>query len=279
MIEVEPASIISLVLILFTAFFFAPLGLGGGVLFVPIFLYIMGWGIQLSLVSSLILVLMVSMGSRSAHSEGGYAVQEIGKYAIPPALLGAIFGAIIGSILIDSMGDFTIKFAAASLLIWVIIRTLRQLAGESNGNGVEAVEPAEIKGEVMTRYRGMCLAGGTASGLLGIGGGMLFVTLHRSLFAWKPHYAAGTSYIIETWMVPIGVLSHLVVNGSGGDLLSTVGTWIPVVMLLVYVSAWLGAKTAIKMVPQQVLTYPFLLALVASLLRYCLDIFGTVGII
>jgi len=80
-------------------------------------------------------------------------------------------------------------------------------------------------------------------------------------------------------MVPIGVLSHLVVNGSGGDLLSTVGTWIPVVMLLVYVSAWLGAKTAIKMVPQQVLTYPFLLALVASLLRYCLDIFGTVGII
>ena len=275
----ELASLIALVLILSTAFFFAPLGLGGGVLFVPIFHYILGWGIQLSIVSSLILVLMVSMGSKNAHSKDGYAVQEVGKYAIPPALFGAILGAVIGSILIESMGDFTIKFAAASLLFWVIIRTVRQLAGEKNGNGFEAVEPSEIGNEVINRYRGMCLAGGTASGLLGIGGGMLFVTMHRSLFAWKPHYAAGTSYIIETWMVPIGVASHLVVNGSGWDLWGAVGTWIPIVMLLVYASAWLGAKTAIKMVPQQILTYPFLIALMASLLRYCWDILGTAGVL
>jgi len=275
----DPETTISIVLILCTAFFFAPLGLGGGVLFVPIFHYIMGWSIQLSLVGSLILVMMVSMGSRRAHSKGGYAIMEVGKSAIPFAIIGAVSGAVIGAILVNRVGDFTIKMAAAALLAWVIVRTVGQLAGEVNENGSEAIEPGErIEDGVMTTYKGLCLAGGTASGLLGIGGGSLFVMFHRTLFAWKPHYAAGTSYIIETWMVPVGIAAHLAIDHTGGELWTTVGPAIIAVMLLAYAAAWLGARVAIKMVPQQVLSYPFLIALVASLGRYCWDIMGMAGL-
>ena len=149
----DPETTISIVLILCTAFFFAPLGLGGGVLFVPIFHYIMGWSIQLSLVGSLILVMMVSMGSRRAHSKGGYAIMEVGKSAIPFAIIGAVSGAVIGAILVNQVGDFTIKMAAAALLAWVIVRTVGQLAGEVNENGSEAIEPGErIEDGVMTTY-------------------------------------------------------------------------------------------------------------------------------
>ncbi|MBT6933394.1 MAG: hypothetical protein HN983_00005, partial [Euryarchaeota archaeon] len=70
--------IIAIVLILMTAFMFAPLGLGGGVLYVPIFLFLLDWEIHLALVSSLLLVWMVSLGSKAAHSKGGYAVKEVG---------------------------------------------------------------------------------------------------------------------------------------------------------------------------------------------------------
>jgi uncharacterized membrane protein YfcA len=276
----DPATVISLLLILCTAFFFAPLGLGGGVLFVPIFLYIMKWDMQLSIVSSLILVLMVSFGSRNAHSKGGYAVMDVGKSAIPYAIVGAVGGTIIGFFLVEYVGDFTIKIAAVSLLVWVIMGTFRQLAEESDGNAAEAIEPKVIDPNVMKKYRGMCMASGVTSGLLGIGGGMLFVTFHRSLFSWKLHYAAGTSYVIETWMVPVGITSHLLIAQSGSNLVSAIsGFWIIITLLLVYASAWIGARAAIKMVPQQVLAYPFLLALLASLARYSWDILEISGLI
>jgi hypothetical protein len=274
MIEMEPTTIIAILLILCTAFFFAPLGLGGGVLFVPIFLYVMEWEMRLSLISSLILVLMVSIGSRNAHSKGGYAVMEIGKFAIAPAIIGAVGGAIIGAYLIEYVGDFTIKIAATSLLVWVIVRTIKQLTGESNGTGITAIEPREIESEVITRYKILCLGGGAASGLLGIGGGMLFVTFHRSLFTWKVHYAAGTSYVIETWLVPVSIFSHLVIGHSSEEIWPAVEPWMLVTMLLVFASAWIGARTAIKTIPQQFLAYPFLIALIVTLTRYCLDIFG-----
>ena len=71
--------IIALVIILSIAFMFAPLGLGGGFLFVPTLYFILGWELQLSIVCSLILVWFVSIGSRRAHDEGGYTVAGVGR--------------------------------------------------------------------------------------------------------------------------------------------------------------------------------------------------------
>ena len=53
----EPISIVLLfILVGFAAFFFAPLGLGGGLLFVPILHYVAGWEITpVTLLTSLIL--------------------------------------------------------------------------------------------------------------------------------------------------------------------------------------------------------------------------------
>jgi len=266
------AIILAIILIFATAFMFSPLGLGGGVLYVPILLYLVGWDIHLSLLGSLILVLMVSLGSRMAHSKGGYAIMEIGKLGIAPALFGAIIGTIMSAYLIQYFGDLVIKMGASILLLWVIIRTMRQLVGENHGKEKDGLEPREIKGLILNKYMGLCLAGGVTSGALGIGGGMLFVTFHRSLFSWKPHYAAGTSYIIETWMIPVGIVAHLMIDGTGPELLETMGIWIFIMALSVFSISWVGARTAIKLVPQKLLTYPFLIAITASLARYCLDI-------
>ena len=124
------------------------------------------------------------------------------------------------------------------------------------------------------KYKLLCFVGGTTSGALGIGGGMLFVTFHRALFNWKPHRAAGTSYIIETWIVPVGIISHLIIDQSGPKLLDEIGLWIFFIGIVVFLSSWLGAKTAIKIIPQDFLIYPFLLAIIVSLIRYSVDIFS-----
>lgn len=270
--NVELEIIIAIILILMTAFMFAPLGLGGGVLYVPIFLFLLEWDIHLSLVSSLILVWMVSLGSKAAHSKDGYTVASVGKKGTNAALIGAVFGTILASLFINQLGDMFIKITATFLLIWVLYSTVKKLTSELNGNGNEDYEPPAVEGKVLNIYRAGCFGGGAASGLLGIGGGAIFVTLHRSVLKYKQHQAAGTSYIIESWMVPMAIFTHLIVDGSGTVLIETLGFYLILIGILVVGTAWVGAKVAIKMLPQRVLTYPFIIAVFISLVRYLIDI-------
>ena len=60
--SMEPLAI---ALILLVALLFSPLGLGGGVLYVPILHYVAGWTLVESLLASLTLVWMVAMPARS----------------------------------------------------------------------------------------------------------------------------------------------------------------------------------------------------------------------
>jgi len=264
--------IFAIMIILMTAFMFAPLGLGGGVLYVPIFLFILEWDIHLSLVTSLILVWMVSLGSRVAHSKSGYAIASVGERGKNAALMGAVFGAILASIFINQLGDMSIKISASFLLIWVLYSTIKKLTSELNVNGNSDVQSPDVEGKILNIYRAGCFGGGAASGLLGIGGGAIFVTLHRSTLKYKQHEAAGTSYIIESWMVPMGILTHLVIDGSGTAIIESLGIYFILFCILVAVTAWVGAKVAIKMLPQRVLTYPFIIAVFVSLVRYLIDI-------
>ena len=264
--------VIVMLLILMTAFMFAPLGLGGGVLYVPIFLYLLEWDIHLALICSLLLVWAVSLGSRAAHHKGGYEVAEVGRKGTAASLVGAVFGALLAALFISLIGDVSIKIAALLLLVWVLYRTVKQLNGKMDGNLNGDGESPPVEGRLLTQYRAGCFYGGTASALLGIGGGAIFMTLHRSVLGFRQHRAAGTSYIIESWMVPMGIITHLVVDGTGSQIIETLGFYLVLIFLLVAGTAWVGARTAIKLLPQRVLTYPFIIAVFVSIVRYLIDI-------
>ena len=66
------ALVVVLIAVLLTAFLFAPLGLGGGMLFVPILHYLADWPLDTAtLVVSLLLTLSVSLGSGAVHHREG----------------------------------------------------------------------------------------------------------------------------------------------------------------------------------------------------------------
>lgn len=271
----EIEMLIAIALIMMAAFMFAPLGLGGGVLYVPIFLYLLQWEIHLALVSSLILVWMVSLGSKVAHSKGGYTIKEVGKKGTVAALLGAIFGTILASLIIGLLGDMPIKILASILLAWVLYSTINKLTKELNGNG--GTETPAVEGKILNIYRAGCFGGGAASGFLGIGGGAIFVTLHSSILGLKQHQAAGTSFIIESWIVPTAIATHLFIDGTGPGIWEAFGIYILPICGIVSATSWLGARVAIKMLPQKVLTYPFIIAVAACLVKYLINIKEMLG--
>ena len=199
----------ALAVILITAFMFAPLGLGGGVLFVPTLHFILGWDLHLSIVASLILVWFVSIGSRRAHDEGGYTVAGVGRKGRLLAIGGAVIGALAADVIITELGDEPVKFIATILLAWVIYRGVKKLMEEQHTDVHDEDTDPQIEGAQLYTYKLGCLGGGMASGLIGVGGGVIFTMLNRTILGLEPHRAAGTSYLIVMRVVPVAIGAHL----------------------------------------------------------------------
>ena len=119
-------TLLAIFCLLMVAVAFSPLGLGGGILYVPIMHYMLDWEIKESLVASLTLVLMVSLGSSMAHSKSGFANHQAAKIGRISAIPSAIIGVILSGILLSSVGDIGIKILASFVIIFVLERTIRK---------------------------------------------------------------------------------------------------------------------------------------------------------
>ena len=88
--------------VLAIGFLFAPLGLGGGILYVPLFHYVGGWEIdQKLIIVSLLLSAITSYGSGLEHRKKSFIDDELTGIAlwgaIPGALIGVFFVMITGT--------------------------------------------------------------------------------------------------------------------------------------------------------------------------------------
>lgn len=84
------------------------------------------------------------------------------------------------------------------------------------------------------------LLGGIASGLFGVGGGLVFVPLLMLVRAFDPHLAIGTSLAI---VVPTALVAMLTHARSG------MVDWkvVPIIVLFAFAGAWIGATLSLQM--------------------------------
>jgi len=268
----EAISFIAVICLLLVAVAFSPLGLGGGILYVPIMHYILEWEIEESLVASLTLVLMVALGSSMAHSKSGYAdtgAAKLGRFSAVPS---AVVGVILSGALISAVGDVGIKIIASIIIFFVIERTLRKTLSKNESETVD-IPISEKRNQYIF---GSSLAG-ISSGLLGIGGGAILVTLNRSILKMDPKKAAGTSYMVATTTTPVALISHLIMSRNLSTIVDDVGILAMIVVpILVFSSAYFGAKYAIKYLPKQIVSYVFLMVVSISLFKYISDLISKI---
>jgi uncharacterized membrane protein YfcA len=231
------------------------------VLFVPILHYIGDWPLMEAIIASLAMVWMVALGSSLAHSGEGHANKKVANAGRLTAVPAAIVGTILAWLAIEYVSVLVIKVMAAVILIYVIERNLR--SSEKVTGGVE----------VLTKYKIGCAFGGLASGLLGIGGGAVYVTINRRMAGLDIRDAAGTSYLIGAAVVPVALLSHILIDGTLPDVYQRTGLLAAIVVpMLAFFSAYFGAKNAIKYLPVNIVKWVFLIAVSTSLGRYLWDI-------
>ena len=247
----------------FIGFLFAPLGLGGGLLFAPLLHYGLGWDIDGALlIVSLGLSATVSWGSGLRHRKEGHVSDERFKQS----LVGALPGAIIGVIIVASLsGSFDVIFKSLSLVFvtWAIIKTLRskpsQTAGEKEPN--------------MLPLRAGVASGGLLSSVLAIGAGAIYVPVLRAYGGLESRKAIGTSLHIMMVVLPISVMTHFVaLDSTQRGVLESHILLILTLPIVVIVAANLGARFGIAKVSEQRIMHLFVAVLFVIGVRYVLDL-------
>ena len=186
------------------------LGIGGGVLLVPALVYLLGFDQHVAQGTSLLILLPpVGLGALRVYWKQGHVELRAGILSA----LGMLAGGYLGSLIAIPMQSRHLKgffggfLMLAALLLWR--KGTRQTDVSGSGADVSSQES-------LGRSAGILLVAticGTASGVFGIGGGVLLVPLLALFFGFSQHGAQGTSLI--ALIPPTGLLAFLAYTRAG----------------------------------------------------------------
>lgn len=171
-------------------------GLGGGFVLVPV-LNILGVGIHRAVGTSSAAVVFTALSSTIAYSRRGLIHYKTGVLLSIPAIFGAYLGAVMTTYV--TPGELKVIFGVT--LLFVAYRIYRK----------ETVELNETRlSEIKIDYRLVPIGGffsGIASGLLGVGGGIINVPFLVWL-GMPMHYAVATSSFAIVFTSTSSALKH-----------------------------------------------------------------------
>ncbi|ASA77398.1 sulfite exporter TauE/SafE family protein [Thermococcus sp. 5-4] len=200
-------------------------GLGGGFLIVPT-LNFLGVEIHHAVGTSSAAVVFTSLSSAVAYSRQKRIHYKAGLLLASTAVIGAYIGAWLTSFI--SAAQLKVIFGLA--LIIVAVRIYRK----------KTAEPSEVRLEdVEINYKLVPLGGffaGIASGLLGVGGGIINVPFLTYL-GLPIHYAVATSSFAIVFTATAGALKHYAMGNVETQ-------WLVLLVPGLIIGAQLGARIA-----------------------------------
>ena len=252
------------------AFIFAPVGMGGGMLFAPLLHYVADWPIDGTLLAvSLFLTWAVSIGSGLRHRREGFHHPE----ATRSTLYGALMGALIGVGVVNALGDdldTVFKLLSIAMLSWALVKTWNKQRHSSEADKDKTNEGERIH-HLWLRLGGG--VGGALSSVLGIGAGVIYVPVLQQQADLSPRTSIGSSLSIMMVVVPVAMVALLATAPDGliGER-SSQPWWVFALPILAYGGATSGAKFGIQHISQANIMKVFMALVAIVLLRYVVDI-------
>jgi uncharacterized membrane protein YfcA len=206
-------------------------GIGGGVLLVPIFILFMHYSPQYAIGTSLAIVCLNALSGTFAYIRQ----QKVYYDAAVRFSLATIPGAFMGSYL---AGYFTSKtFCIAFGLLLVMLAALMYYRANKKTDEI----PFDKESFQYNRVLGIALSFvvGFLSSILGIGGGVIHVPILIYLLRFPTHVATATSHFILAVSTLFGVASHFAL----GNILVGPAVSIGIGVIL---GAQIGARASLK---------------------------------
>lgn len=220
--------------------FGALLGLGGGILLVPLLTLAFGLPLSGAIGTSLVCVIATSTGAAAHNVTARRADVRLGT----TLALGTVVGAVSGGLLAGLLPERALAALFSALLAYTAATMARALLRpRASTDEAAAVDPSAPDGPNAPAYRrhrlplavGGSFIAGNVSGLLGVGGGVVTVPLIHLVQQAPLHVAVATSNFMIGITAAAGAYAYL----FRGDVDPAVAG---PVMLGVAVGAALGAR-------------------------------------
>lgn len=223
------------------------IGLGGGVVIVPLLVLWLALSQHAAHATSLVAVVFTGLLGAYAYYGGGAIDWTV---ALTVATTSTLFSALSAS--------YAARIPAAALrrlfgIILIIVAVLMPFSSQLTGTGIP--EFLQLPASLLTG-----VFAGILAGLLGVGGGSIVVPLLILVFGFDQHLAQGTSLAI---MIPAGIAGAFVHFRKGNISLHVLPGLIPGVAA----GAFLGGRTALG-IPELPLQLGFAAFMVWTGLRY-----------
>ena len=192
----------------------ALLGLGGGVLIVPLLTLGFGESLSRAIGTSLVAVVATSAGAAAHNLRMGRADVRLGL----TLEIGTVLGAAAGGLLAGLLSERVLAGLFAGLMAYVALSLLRRsFAPAEDQDLAEEVDPMAPDGATAPSYRtrrlplalGGSVGAGAASALLGVGGGTVKVPVMRLVMGVPMHVATATSNFMIGVTAAAGAYAYL----------------------------------------------------------------------
>ena len=200
-------------------------GIGGGVLLVPAFVFLLRLQQKLAHGSALLTGVFLSFSGATL-----YVIDGNGNFAAAALVfIGSFTGVLIGTWLLKKIKTLILMYVFLVVLVVTAVRLF--FVSNNEGPAYDSLTLWLVLGFIATG-----LVAGTLSGLLGIGGGIIMVPTFILLFGFSAVIAKGTSLLV---IVPTGTTGTLrnskygninlrvgLFAGIGGIPLALFGAWV-----------------------------------------------------
>ncbi len=173
------------------------LGIGGGVVMVPLLTSLLKLDQKVAHGTSLAIVVFTAIAAAIVYLLSGPVDLKLAALLA----LGAVFGAQLGALATKRITSLALKRAFGAMLVLVALR----LAFAREGEALAAL-PAGAPGIAITFGVGFVV--GWLSGLLGVGGGTILVPILVLLFGLPQHLAQGVSLVMVVPTAMAGAWQH-----------------------------------------------------------------------
>ena len=214
-------------------------GIGGGIILIPIFMLLFNWTPQHSVGTSLVVVFLNALSGSIAYIKQ----KKVYYDAAIRFSIATLPGAVIGSYLAEYFtgASFRVSFGSLLMIVAVIMffRT-KQSEGKSTF-GEEGFTYNRTLGVVLSTLVGFL------SSILGIGGGVIHVPAMVYILGFPAHVATATSHFVLGISTFFGVLSHYILGNILMKPALTIGVG-------AVIGAQLGAHLSLKVKSKSILT-------------------------